>query len=107
MRRASFAFTVKVSAVPMIHARLIFTYCALSGVLLDVPKPDFSMPFNVICLSSTVLVLLYSNLFNIIARTRRKDDKNPRKGLLARLKQKIKRLKQKIKDKLFCKRQNA
>ena len=36
------------------------------------PKPDFSMPFNVITLTSTVLAFLYGSIFNALVRKKGK-----------------------------------
>jgi len=48
-------------------------YCVLlqirifsEGVLLDFPLPDFSMPFNVLCLSATVVAMSFSAIFRTI-----------------------------------------
>lgn len=38
------------------------------SVLLVVPTPDFSMPYNVITLTCTVLALFYGSVFNILTR---------------------------------------
>eukprot|EP00941_MAST-03F_sp_MAST-3F-sp1_P001576 g1576.t1 len=39
--------------------------------LLYMPMPDFSMPYNVITLSSTVVALLFGSFFNIFSRKRK------------------------------------
>ncbi|KAI6399771.1 hypothetical protein MCOR23_005078 [Pyricularia oryzae] len=64
-----------------------------ASVLLSLPTPDFSMPYNVIILSSTAIALGFGGLFNILVRRFVGADEGPRPGLangLARLKQKIK-----------------
>jgi phosphatidylinositol glycan class T len=40
------------------------------SLLLATPSPDFSMPYNVITLSSTVATLLFGSVFNIFVRKR-------------------------------------
>jgi hypothetical protein len=38
------------------------------SLLLSLPTPDFSMPYNVIILSSTVIALAFGSVFNILVR---------------------------------------
>ena len=42
------------------------------GMLVSMPKPDFSMPFNVITLTSTVMAFMYGSVFNALVRKKRK-----------------------------------
>lgn len=46
------------------------------SLLITLPKPDFSMPYNVITLSSTIIALFFGSLFNVLIR-RFKMDKSP------------------------------
>lgn len=39
-----------------------------TGLLLYLPTPDFSMPYNVIILTSTVIALTFGGLYNILIR---------------------------------------
>ena len=40
-----------------------------SGVLLvDLAMPDFSMPYNVIIMSCTVIALIFGGIFNLLTR---------------------------------------
>ncbi|KAH7102514.1 Gpi16 subunit, GPI transamidase component [Auriculariales sp. MPI-PUGE-AT-0066] len=39
-------------------------------LLADLPTPDFSMPYNVIIMSSTLIALLFGNIFNVLTRPR-------------------------------------
>mmetsp|Transcript_146589 Transcript_146589/g.267262 ORF Transcript_146589/g.267262 Transcript_146589/m.267262 type:complete len:647 (+) Transcript_146589:89-2029(+) len=50
------------------HWRLRFT----SGLIVLVPMPDFSMPFNVISLSSTALTFFFGSIFRLTAAGRQK-----------------------------------
>ena len=43
-------------------------YIRTTSLLLPLPTPDFSMPYNVIVLTSTVLALAFGSIFNIIIR---------------------------------------
>lgn len=60
------------------------------ALLLNLPTPDFSMPYNVICLACTVVALGFGPLHNMTTKSlvlQRKDLKP--KSLLSRLKEKI------------------
>ncbi|KAH9964999.1 GPI transamidase component PIG-T [Russula dissimulans] len=39
-----------------------------SALLVDLATPDFSMPYNVIIMSSTVIALIFGSLFNLLIR---------------------------------------
>jgi GPI-anchor transamidase subunit T len=39
-----------------------------TSLLLSLPTPDFSMPYNVIILSSTVFALAFGSVFNLLVR---------------------------------------
>lgn len=43
-------------------------YLRTTSLLLPLPTPDFSMPYNVIILTSTVMALGFGSIFNIIIR---------------------------------------
>lgn len=38
------------------------------NLLVDIPTPDFSMPYNVIIMSSTVIALFFGSIFNLLTR---------------------------------------
>ena len=38
------------------------------AVLVDVATPDFSMPYNVIIMSSTLIALIFGSIFNLMTR---------------------------------------
>lgn len=38
------------------------------AVLVDVATPDFSMPYNVIIMSSTLIALIFGSIFNLLTR---------------------------------------
>jgi len=44
------------------------TYLRTTSLLLPLPTPDFSMPYNVIILTSTVMALGFGNIFNLLVR---------------------------------------
>lgn len=43
-------------------------YFRTTSLLLPLPTPDFSMPYNVIILTSTVMALGFGNIFNLLVR---------------------------------------
>jgi phosphatidylinositol glycan class T len=43
-------------------------YLRTTSLLLPLPTPDFSMPYNVIILTGTVMALGFSNVFNLLVR---------------------------------------
>ena len=50
------------------------------GLLIDVPTPDFSMPFNVITLTCTVVAFFYGSMMGVVVRKGRKRRRKRRKG---------------------------
>ena len=43
-------------------------YLRTTSLLLPLPTPDFSMPYNVIILTSTVMALAFGSIYNILVR---------------------------------------
>ncbi|OJJ45312.1 hypothetical protein ASPZODRAFT_69576 [Penicilliopsis zonata CBS 506.65] len=43
-------------------------YLRTTSLLLPLPTPDFSMPYNVIILTSTVIALAFGSIFNLLTR---------------------------------------
>jgi phosphatidylinositol glycan class T len=43
-------------------------YLRTTSLLLSLPTPDFSMPYNVIILTSTVIALAFGSIFNLLVR---------------------------------------
>jgi GPI-anchor transamidase subunit T len=43
-------------------------YLRTTSILLPLPTPDFSMPYNVIILTSTVMALAFGSIFNLLVR---------------------------------------
>lgn len=46
----------------------VSTYLRTTSLLLPLPTPDFSMPYNVIILTSTVMALAFGMIFNLLVR---------------------------------------
>lgn len=51
-------------------------------LLVNLPTPDFSMPYNVICLTCTVVAVCYGSFYNLLTRTFHVEE--PRTGGLAK-----------------------
>ncbi|KAJ6265020.1 hypothetical protein Dda_1175 [Drechslerella dactyloides] len=63
-----------------------------TSLLLSLPTPDFSMPYNVIIFTSTIMALAFGSIFNLLVRrfvavdeVQRMDLKGKIKGLLGKL----------------------
>jgi phosphatidylinositol glycan class T len=64
--------------------RLVRLYSEV--LLINLPTPDFSMPYNVICLSCTAIAIAFGSLHNF---TTRKFVFKEKKGFLTKLKEKF------------------
>lgn len=63
-----------------------------TGLLLYLPTPDFSMPYNVIILTSTVVALTFGGLYNIIVRRMVGPNEAPPSALKTKLQKKLQAL---------------
>ena len=63
-----------------------------TGLLLYLPTPDFSMPYNVIIFTSTAIAMAFGGLYNILVRRFVGADEQPESNLKAR----VRLLKEKI-----------
>ncbi|XP_047462609.1 GPI transamidase component PIG-T [Mugil cephalus] len=59
-------------------------------LLVNLPTPDFSMPYNVICLTCTVVAVGYGSLYNLLTRSFQIEEPNP--GLAKRIANVIRRM---------------
>ena len=64
-------------------------YIRTTSLLLPLPTPDFSMPYNVIILTSTVMALAFGSIFNLLVRRFVGVDEVP-KSALAKLRDRVK-----------------
>ena len=74
------------------------TYLRTTSLMLPLPTPDFSMPYNVIILTSTVMALAFGMIYNLLVRRfvgtdefEGKDLKMVIRGLVTRLKSRFKK----------------
>lgn len=61
------------------------------SLLVSLPTPDFSMPYNVICLACTVLAIAFGSIHNLTVRRFRPLDSN-KQGIVSKLKMKLRNL---------------
>lgn len=60
---------------PPHNSSVLLHYCSVRvtvPLIMDIPLPDFSMPYNVITLISTLLAFTLGTMVNILARVRKK-----------------------------------
>ena len=67
-------------------------------LLVSLPTPDFSMPYNVICLACTVVAIAFGSLHNLTTREFTATDPSKRKGLVAKVKAFFKRGQEKAEE---------
>lgn len=60
-------------------------YIRTTSLLLPLPTPDFSMPYNVIILTSTVIALAFGSIFNLLVRRFVAVDELPTSGIKSRI----------------------
>lgn len=60
-----------------------FTRIYTEPLLVNLPTPDFSMPYNVICLTCTVVAVGYGSLYNLLTRSFQVEEPSP--GLAKRI----------------------
>ena len=65
----------------------------METLLVSLPTPDFSMPYNVICLACTVVAIAFGSIHNLTTRRFRLLDPTKDKGLITKLKEKFGRKK--------------
>lgn len=65
---ANRGFNVAPAVIRILNSDHIPVYIRTTSLLLPLPTPDFSMPYNVIILTSTVIALAFGTVFNILVR---------------------------------------
>lgn len=58
-------------------------------LLVSLPTPDFSMPYNVICLACTVIAIAFGSIHNLTTRRFVVYDEVKHAGLLTRLRRRL------------------
>lgn len=67
---------------PVSESSSYFVRLYTEPLLVSLPTPDFSMPYNVICLTCTVVAVCYGSFYNLLTRTFHIEE--PRTGGLAK-----------------------
>ena len=62
------------------------------SLLLSLPTPDFSMPYNVICLACTVMAIAFGSIHNLTTRRLVARDPDLKTGIIHRLKTYLRKL---------------
>ncbi len=62
------------SSVPVKEESSYFVRVYTEPLLVNLPTPDFSMPYNVICLTCTVVAVGYGSFYNLLTRTFQVDE---------------------------------
>ncbi|XP_007936574.1 GPI transamidase component PIG-T [Orycteropus afer afer] len=70
------------SLFPVSNDSSFFLRLYTEPLLVSLPTPDFSMPYNVICLTCTVVAVCYGSFYNLLTRTFHIEE--PSKGGLAK-----------------------
>lgn len=70
------------------------------SLLVILPTPDFSMPYNVICLACTVVAIAFGSIHNLTTRRFVAKDPTKKTGLLSKIKSKLSFWKSKTNPKL-------
>uniref|UniRef100_A0AC11EHN1 Phosphatidylinositol glycan anchor biosynthesis class T n=1 Tax=Ovis aries TaxID=9940 RepID=A0AC11EHN1_SHEEP len=70
------------SLFPVSDSSSYFVRLYTEPLLVSLPTPDFSMPYNVVCLTCTVVAVCYGSFYNLLTRTFQIEE--PRKGGLAK-----------------------
>nr|XP_055120971.1 GPI transamidase component PIG-T isoform X2 [Symphalangus syndactylus] len=70
------------SLFPVSDGSNYFVRLYTEPLLVNLPTPDFSMPYNVICLTCTVVAVCYGSFYNLLTRTFHIEE--PRTGGLAK-----------------------
>lgn len=65
-------------------------------LLITLPTPDFSMPYNVICLACTVVAIAFGSIHNLTTRRFTLLDPTKKKGLKTKIKDLIAKLRGKM-----------
>ncbi|XP_057291303.1 GPI transamidase component PIG-T-like [Hydractinia symbiolongicarpus] len=66
--------------------RRVFRRIYTEPLLIRVPLPDFSMPYNVICLTCTVIAIAFGSIFNLTTRTFEVIDESSQKTMKDKIK---------------------
>lgn len=67
---------------PVSDGSTYFVRLYTEPLLVNLPTPDFSMPYNVICLTCTVVAVCYGSFYNLLTRTFHIEE--PKSGGLAK-----------------------
>lgn len=91
---ANHGFTIEPAVISILNDESETVYqLRTTSLLLSLPTPDFSMPYNVIILTCTVMSLAFGSVFNLLTKkviTEEELEKITEASKLAQLKQRVK-----------------
>ena len=76
----------------------VFRRIYTEPLLILMPLPDFSMPYNVICLTCTIIAIVFGSIYNATTRTFQVEDLSEKKTLLQKFTNFLSKLKNKEKQ---------
>lgn len=82
LRGLTLPFLLPLSRFPSSDGSSYFVRLYTEPLLVNLPTPDFSMPYNVICLTCTVVAVCYGSFYNLLTRTFHVEE--PSRGGLAK-----------------------
>lgn len=80
--RVALTLLLPLSSFPSSDGSSYFVRLYTEPLLVNLPTPDFSMPYNVICLTCTVVAVCYGSFYNLLTRTFHVEE--PSRGGLAK-----------------------
>lgn len=99
---ANHGFAVEPAVVKVVEGNSTVYQMRTASLLLTLPTPDFSMPYNVIILTCTLMSLAFGTIFNLLTKkvvTEEEFENASSMGPVAKLKAKIAALKSKASGK--------
>ena len=94
---------VRLSSLQSAASEEVFIRLHTSILLITLPTPDFSMPYNVICLTCTVVAIAFGSFHNLSSRRFEAVDQKDSKGPVGKFIEMLR----KLKAKLFRKKEAA
>lgn len=82
LRGLTYPSLLPLSRFPSSDGSSYFVRLYTEPLLVNLPTPDFSMPYNVICLTCTVVAVCYGSFYNLLTRTFHVEE--PSRGGLAK-----------------------
>ena len=92
----SFLLVFFLSSLKTTQEEQVFLRLHTEILLITLPTPDFSMPYNVICLACTVVAIAFGSFHNLSSRRFEAVDPKKNPGLIGKVKAMLAKLKGRI-----------